>query len=139
MATVQDVIKNYIVGEIFYDYPIDLETNPYDFFLEADVDCTNFVSETSLGTKWGYEVCSNYELDNVRAIRGAMESMYNDLERLKSALFQEVTEIVKINKNEIANENVFYNIAQYSNAMLKEQGSDSEYITFITVSEEALS
>ena len=25
MATVQDVIKNYIVGEIFCDYPTDLD------------------------------------------------------------------------------------------------------------------
>ena len=85
--SIQEIIENHVLEEIFCEFPTNLD-NAFSFFLNADVDCTEDVSMSSLGTEWGYEVCQAYELDNIRAIRGLMQSMYNDLERLKTSLFQ---------------------------------------------------
>ena len=87
-TSTQEIIENFIIGEIFTEFPTYLSRGAFKFFMEAGVDCTEFVSESPLGTEWGYEVCEAYELENIRAIRGLMQSMYSDLERLKTALFQ---------------------------------------------------
>ena len=139
MKTIQEIIQNHILGEIFTDFPTDLDTNAFDFFLRADVDCTEDVSMSPLGTEWGFEICEAYELDNIRSIRGLMQSMYSDLERLKSALFQQASHTIQINKDEITSESAFYDIAQYPNAILHRQGTNDEFVTFITISEESIS
>lgn len=138
MKSIQEIIENHILGEIFSEFPTNLN-NAFQFFLEADVDQTTFVGDSSLGEEWGYSVCEAYGLDNIRTIRGLMQSMYNDLERLKSSLFQQATSCVKIYKEEIETTNAFYETAQLPNAILKEQGTDDEHIVFITVSEESVS
>jgi len=104
----------------------------------ADVDCAEDVSMSPLGTKWGYEVCQAYELDNIRAIRGLMESMYSDLERLKTSLFQHVVKSVMLSKDKFESENEFYDFIQYSNAILHRQGTADEYATVLTVDAEAV-
>jgi hypothetical protein len=139
MKTMQEIIQDHIIDEMFSEFPTDLSTNAFDFFLKADVECTEFVSESSLGTEWGYEVCEAYELENIHAIRALMQSMYSDLERLKSALFQQTSHNIQINKDEIVSENAFYDIAQYPNAILHRQGTNDEFVTFITISEESVS
>ncbi len=109
----------------------------FDYFMEADVDTTESVSLSELA--FNYEVCEKYETENIRAIRDLMQSMYNDLERLKSALFQQASHTIQINKDEIISESAFYDIAQYPNAILRRQGTADEFVTFITISEESVS
>lgn len=138
--TTQDILKNYILDEIFCEFPTDLDNgNAFDFFLNADVDATEDVITSPLGHYWGYEVCEQYGFENIRSLRGLMQSMYNDLERLKSALFQQASNTIQINKDEMVDESAFYDIAQYPNAILHRQGTNDEFVTFITVSTEALS
>jgi len=86
-TSIQEIIKNHILGEIFTEFPTNLNQCAFQFFLEADVDCAEDVSMSPLGKEWGYDVCQAYELDNIRAIRGLMQSMYSDLEKLKTSLF----------------------------------------------------
>jgi len=137
--TIQETIQNYIMDEIFSEFPTDLDTNAFDFFLRADVDCTEDVASSPLGEEWGFEVCEQYGFENIRSLRGLMQSMYNDLERLKSSLFQQASHTIQINKDEIISENAFYDIAQYPNAILHRQGTADEFVTFITISTETLS
>ena len=138
--TIQETIQNHILGEIFSEFPTDLNTNAFEFFLRADVDCAeDVVAFSPLGEKWGFEVSEQYEFENIRSLKGLMQSMYDDLERLKSALFQQASHTIQINKDEIVNKDTFYEIAQYPNAFLHNQGTPDEYVAFVTVSEEALS
>ena len=113
MATIQEIIENHILGEIFCEFPTDLNQGAFYLFLNGDmINQADAVCDTAYGTEWGFEVCQAYELDNVRAIRGLMQSMYNDLEKLKSALFQQASHTIQINKDEIISENAFNDIAK---------------------------
>ena len=126
------------MGEIFTEFPKNLDTNAFEFFLRADVDCAEDVSNSPLGLKWGYEVCQAYELDNIRAIRGLMSSMYNDLEKLKSALFQHAVKPVMVSIDDFSDSNEFYEFVQKTNAKYHRPGAE-ELATVFTVSEEAVS
>ena len=137
--TTQEIIQNHILGEIFSEFPTDLDTNAFDFFLRADVNCAEDVASSPLGEEWGFEVCEQYSLENIRNLRGLMQSMYDDLKRLKFALFEQALDRIQIKKDEIVSEDTFYEIAQYPNAFLHNQGTPDEYVAFVTVSEEALS
>lgn len=136
--SIQEIIQNHILGEIFSEFPTSLDTNAFDFFLRADVDCSDYVGDSPLGTEWGYELCEQYGLDNIRAIRGLMQSMYNDLERLKSALFQNTVKSVMVGIDDFEDVNEFYNFVQQSNATLHRQGTADEYATVLTVNTEAV-
>jgi hypothetical protein len=136
--TIQEIIQNHIMGEIFSEFPTDIGQHPFDFFMSAGVDCTGFVVESPLGTEWGYEVCEAYELENIRAIRGLMQSMYSDLERLKTAMFQHAVKSVMVSKEDFIDENEFYDFVQKSNATLHRQGTADEYATVLTVDAEAV-
>lgn len=136
--TIQEIIQNHVLGEIFSEFPTDLDTNAFDFFLNADVDCTEYVAESPLGTEWGYEVCESYELENIRAIRGLMQSMYSDLEKLKAKLFQHAVKSVMVSIDAFVDENEFYNFVQDANATLHRQGTADEYATVLTVDAEAV-
>lgn len=137
MQSIQEIIENHILGEIFSEFPTNLD-NAFEFFLRADVDCTEGVNESSLSTEWGYEVCQAYELDNIRAIRGLMSSMYNDLEKLKSALFQYAVKPVMVSIDDFSDSNEFYEFVQKTNAKYHRPGAE-ELATVFTVSEEAVS
>jgi len=139
MKTIQEIVKNHVMNEIFVDFPTDLNTNAFDFFLEAYVENTDEVEDSPLGTEWGYEVLEEYKIENIRNLRGLIQSKYNDLERLKSTLFQEASHTIQINKDEVVSDSAFYDIAQYPNAILHREGTADEFVTFITVSKEALS
>ncbi len=138
-TSIQEIIQNYILGEIFTEFPTNLNTNAFDFFLNADVDCTEDVSMSPLGTEWGYEVCQAYELDNIRAIRGLMQSMYSDLERLKSSLFQNAVKSIMVSLDDFEDSNKFYDFIQEANATLHRQGTADEYATVYTVDAEVVS
>lgn len=136
--TIQKIIQNHVLDQVFTEYPSDLDTNAYDFFMRADVDCTEDVSMSPLGEEWGYEVCQAYELDNIRSIRGLMESMYRDLERLKTSLFQYAVKPMQLNKDECISDDVFYELVQEGRGILQRQGTADEYATILTVDEEAI-
>lgn len=34
MKTIERIVKDFIVGEIFSEFPTDLNTHPYDFFYD---------------------------------------------------------------------------------------------------------
>lgn len=138
MKTIQEIIKLHILGEIFTDFPTDLETNAFDFFLRAGVDCTEFVTESPLGTEWGYEVCEAYELDNIRAIRGLMQSMFDGLYELKNKLFNNAVKRAQISLDDFVDCNTFYDFIQSGNGILHRQGTADEYATFLTVDAEAV-
>lgn len=126
MNTIQEIIQNHILGEIFSEFPTDLN-NAFQFFLEADVDQTTFVGDSSLGEEWGYTVAEAYGLDDIRAIRGLMQSMYNDLEIFKSALFQHASHTVQINKDETS-DGIQYDIEAHANlGIIEHIDSDCKY------------
>lgn len=138
MKTIENTIKIFIVDDVFSKHPGSIGY-AFDYFMEADVDVDTTESVSLSELAFNYEVCEKYETENIRAIRDLMQSMYNDLERLKSALFQQASHTIQINKDEIISESAFYDIAQYPNAILRRQGTADEFVTFITISEESVS
>jgi len=84
--TIQEIIQNHILGEIFSEFPTDLDTNAFDFFLRAGVDCAEDVASSPLGEEWGFEVCEQYSFENIRSLRGLMQSMLDDLLRLQDKI-----------------------------------------------------
>ena len=139
MTTTQDIIKTEVCEQIFQNgYPTTLENmHPFDFFMEADIDATVEVGDSPLYTEWNFEVASD-SFENIRSIRGTMQSMYDDLERLKTSLFQNTVKRTMISKEEFKIEEDFYNFIQSSNATLHKQGTADEYATVLTVDAEVV-
>jgi hypothetical protein len=133
--TTTEIIKTYVCETIFQNgYPETLENkHPFDFFIEADVNCAEGVDESPLGTEWGFEVASEYAFDNIRAIRGLMASMQNDLESLKNKLFEKSIKKVHVNMDDFVDINEFYQFALDSNAPIQREGTADEYVTIFTV------
>jgi len=138
---IEDIIKTHICEDIFQNgYPTELDNlHPYDFFMRADVDCTIDVESSPLCTEWNFEVAGEYALDNIRAIRGLMQSMYSDLKRLKNSLFLQAFSTVKIYRDEMISDLDFYETADLPNVILKEQGTEDEHIVIIAVDAEIIS
>ena len=134
--TTQEIIQNHILGEIFSEFPTDLDTNAFDFFLRADVNCAEDVASSPLGEEWGFEVCEQYSLENIRNLRGLMQSMYSDLERLKSALFQQATSVFHLNKEDIVDENIFYGISESTNIGVRNYGNGEEFLKIVAFKED---
>ena len=133
--TIQKIIQNHVLGEIFSEHPGSIG-EAFDYFMEADVDTTEQVSLSELA--FNYEVCEAYENENIKAIRGIMQSMYSDLERLKSSLFQYAVKSVQVNLDDFVDNNTFYDFIQNSHATLHRQGTADEYATVLTVDTEAV-
>jgi hypothetical protein len=133
--SIQDIIKTQVCESIFQNgYPTTLENkHPFDFFMEADVDCAEGVDESPLGTEWNFEVASEYGFENIRSIRGLMQSMYEDLERFKNTLFKSAIKPMQLNKDECISDNVFYELIEEGNGKLHRQGTADEYATVMTV------
>jgi hypothetical protein len=93
-TTVEDLIKTHILDEIFSDYPE--KENAYDFFMKAKVDGAGDVISSTLNDL-GFEVCSEYEYENIRSIRGLMHSMFNDLIKL----CKKVVDLKNLNKFQV--------------------------------------
>ena len=90
-----EIIKTQVCETVFQNgYPTDLSNkHPYDFFMNADVDCAEGVDESPLGEEWNFEVASEYAFENIRSIRGLMQSMYDDLEQFANKLLKTLKEI----------------------------------------------
>ena len=142
MATsITNIIKTQVCEQVFQNgYPTDLDNkHPFDFFMEANVDCAEGVDESPLGTEWNFEVASEYGFENIRSIRGLMQSMYEDLDRFKTSLFQYAVKPMQLNKDECISDDVFYKLVQEGQGNLYRQGTVDEYAIMQTVDEEALS
>jgi len=135
---IQEIIKMQVCENIFQNgYPTNLDNkHPFDFFMEADVDCAEGVDASPLGTEWNFEVASEYGFENIRSIRGLMQSMYEDLERFKTTLFQHATKPVHLNKDECISDGVFYELVQEARGNLYRQGTADEYAIIQTVKSE---
>ena len=138
--SIQDIIKTQVCESIFQNgYPTTLDNkHPFDFFMEADVECTEGVDESPLGTEWNFEVASEYSFENIRSLRGLMQSMYDDLEKFKTSLFQNAVKSVMVSLDDFDDSNKFYDFIQDANATLHRQGTTDEYATIYTVDVEAL-
>ena len=136
MATINELLKTHICEEIFQNgYPEDVNgQHPFDFFMEADVECANGVDDSSLGEEFGFEVASEYGFENIRSIRGLMQSMLDDLERLQEKIMLEVIESYSvehhIGKDEFASDSDFHDFADVRGVTLHRSGTADEYVTF---------
>lgn len=83
-----DIIKEHICDEVFQNgYPHRVsDEHPFDFFMSADLDSSQSIEDSILGTQYGFEVAEEYSMDNVRNIRGLMQSKLNDLIRLQDKI-----------------------------------------------------
>lgn len=88
MATIENIIKDFIVEDIFCEYPTDLNPNGFDFFMRSGIDATVTVGETPLSYEWGFEVCEEYEWENIRALRGLMQSRLDDQMKLQEIILK---------------------------------------------------
>ncbi len=138
--SIASIIKTQVCEEIFQNgYPTDLDnTHPFDFFMNAGVDDMEEVDASPLGTDWNFEVASEYSFENVRSIRGLMQNMFNDLDKLRLSLCQYATKSIMLSKDSFKDETDFYEFAQSSNADLHRQGTADEYLTVLSISDEAV-
>jgi len=133
MKTIENIIKNHIVGEIFSEFPTDLDnTEAFDFFLNADVDNTSFVGDSPLGTEWSYEVCEQYGYEEIKALRGLMQSQLDDLLKLQDTINQKCTLRISIFKRDMDDEE-FQELKNKPTANINRNGTNDEYITFRTL------
>jgi len=139
-SSIQEIIKTQVCEMIFQNgYPTDFNsTHPYDFFINADVDNSEDVESSPLSTEWNFEVAGEHGFENIRSIRGLMQSKYDELESFKTSLFQYAVKSVMVSMDDFEDENEFYNFVQNSRATLHRQGTADEYATVLTVDAEAV-
>lgn len=138
-TSLEDIIKNHILGEIFSEFPNNERQHAFDFFLSSDVNCAEFVGDSPLGTEWDFTVFEQYSYDNIKGLRGLMQSMYDDLEKLKSSLFQYAVTNLTINKSDFNTEDAFYETVQNGNGTLYKEGAEHGFAIIHTVDTEAVS
>lgn len=86
MKTIENIIKNFIVDDVFSEHPGNIG-EAFDYFMEADVDTTESVSLSELA--FNYEVCAKYETENIRSIRDLMQSKLDDLVKLQGNILKD--------------------------------------------------
>jgi len=140
-SSIQEIIKTQVCEMIFQNgYPTDFNsTHPYDFFINADVDEREDVESSPLGTEWNFEVSGEHGFENIRSIRGLMQSKYEELESFKTSLFQYAVKSVKISTDDFVDVNEFYSFLQDTNASLYNQGTADEHLIVLSVDAEAVS
>jgi len=131
-TSIQEIIKNHILEEIFNEFPNNEGQHAFDFFLRSDVNCAEFVGESPLGTEWGFTVCEQYSYDNIRALRGLMQSQLDDLLRLQDTINQKCTLRISIFKSDMDDED-FQELKNKPTANINRSGTNDEYITFRTL------
>lgn len=130
--TTEKIIKNYILGEIFSEIPMDLNQHPFDFFMASDVDI-DLPVQYSAFNEWGYEVCEMYEFESVRSLRGLMQNQLDSLIQLQSKIQGVTTARVLISKSEMVNEEDFEDLKNKPHAHVEREGTADEFVTFITI------
>ena len=132
MTKIKKILKTYICEEIFQNgYPEEVNgKHPFDFFIEADVECAEGVDESPLGKEYGFECAGEYGFENVRAIRGLMQSKLDDIERLQEDIFSKCTSFHQISKDEFASDSDFHDFTDTRGVTLHRSGTADEYVTF---------
>ncbi len=60
--SIENILKTEVCEEMFQNgYPSSIsldnkEIHPFDFFMNADIDCMQTVDESSLNTQWNFEI-----------------------------------------------------------------------------------
>lgn len=75
MTTLQDIIKTHICGEIFSEFPTDIEQHPFDFFMTCDIDAEG-----------EFMVCEQYEYETVESLRGLMVNQLDSMLELQKKI-----------------------------------------------------
>jgi len=132
MKTIEVIVKDFIVGEIFSEFPTDLNTHPYDFFMMSGVDATDNVGETALREEWGYEVCEEYAWENIRNLRGLMQSKFNDQMRLQQKIYDNCMVRISVFKSELSDEE-YEDLKNKSTVNINREGTNDEFLTFKTI------
>lgn len=133
MKKIENIIKNHIVGEIFSEFPTDLDnTEAFDFFLQADIDDTDFVGDSPLSAEWGFETCEQYDYEDIKALRGLMQSQLEDLFKLQDTIHQECTLRISIFKSDMDG-GEFSELKNKPTANINRNGTNDEYVTFKTL------
>jgi len=135
--SIQKIIQQHSLSNIFSKTP-ELDVNSFDLFLQADVDNAELLENSPLYTKWGYVACKQYQNSTVGSIRKSLQDMYNNLDVLKTSLFQYAVKPMQLNKDECISDNVFYELVQESNGQLYRQGTMDEFASILTVNTEAV-
>lgn len=85
MTTLQDIIKTHICGEIFSEFPTDIEQHPFDFFMTCDIDVDLPISHSALA-EWEFMVCEQYEYETVESLRGLMVNQLDSMLELQKKI-----------------------------------------------------
>ena len=130
MTTITNILKTHICEDIFQNgYPCRVDNkNPYDYFMEADVDSTEIPEDTELLSS--FEPAEEYIIENVRTLRGLMQAKLDDLERLQESIFANCTVVHQIGKDEFASDSDFHDFADVRGVTLHRSGTADEYVTF---------
>jgi len=142
--SVENILKTEVCEEIFQNgYPSSIvqdnkKIHPFDFFMNTNIDDLQTVDESTLLTKWDFEIASIYSFDSIRDIRNLMQSKFNDLDSLRNKLFQYAVKNVQLNADDFYDVNEFYNFVQNANGMLYRQGTADEYAAILTVDKEVV-
>lgn len=89
IAFADENIKNFIMGNIFSEFPSldeDGIEDPFLFFMETDIDDIRVPVNHSNFYEWGYVVCEENELKSVECIRNIMREKVEDLTNLQERL-----------------------------------------------------
>jgi len=134
--TTETTIKTQVCETIFQNgYPENINgKHPFDYFIEAEVESSGDIESCELGNA-GFDVACEYEFENVRSLRGLMQSMYNDLEQFANKLLK--TRVLQLNKDECINDNVFYELVEEGKGTLHRKGTPEEYAHFVVFDREA--
>ncbi len=132
MATINELLKTHICEEVFQNgYPEEVNgKHPFDFFMEADIECANGVDDSPLEEEYGFEVAEQYSFENIRSLHGLMQSILNDLERLQEKIVEKCTVVHQISKDEFVSDDDFHDFADTRGVTLHREGTADEYVTF---------
>ena len=103
--------------------------------MSSGVDNTVNVGETPLREEWGFEVCEEYEWENVRSLRGLMQSELNDLMELQNTIKDNISlNVIRIilEKSEM-NEDDYESFKEKKTATIHREDTNDEYIQFTTI------
>lgn len=79
------IIKTEVMNEVFVgDESCPDNTNTYDFFMGFECDGFSEIYQTELGSKWEYQPIDEYGLENIRGLRGLMQSKFNTFSEFHS-------------------------------------------------------
>lgn len=101
MKEIETIIKTHIIEEIFQTFPTLENTHPFDFFMSSDVDSTESVGASALGEEWNYSTCEEYGFENIKSLRGLMQSMLDDLLKLQTTISHSLKDDVIESDNRI--------------------------------------